>query len=226
MPRGVHKVKPAKTVQTDSAPPCSLTARLTRRNTDWMPKPSFLSRNMSETKLVGVVQTQTSAVPDLALRRAQTVDFQSSKLNSSADSIVAANSTDDFTASVRDTEQRDAISATPPTEPTHSVPPITIQVSSSHLTQNDTHEAVLDTIEDDAIEDSLSSTSSLYSKDTLSTYSSDSASIYSSASSVYSSGASIYSSGASMYSFDEEAETYPDPRMLDRLQYQQEGRPI
>jgi hypothetical protein len=224
MPRGVHKVKPAKTVQTDTAPPCSLTTRLTRRNTDWMPKPSFLSQNTSETKLVGVVQDQIPPAQDSALRRAQTVDFQSSKLKSSADAIIAAGSTKTCTVSVPDQEKHDAISAIPPTETTRSVSPMAIQLPSSQSTVIDTNEAVLDTFEDLAIEDTMSSASSSYSKDTLSTYSSDSASIYSSASSVYSSGASIYSSGASMYSFDEEAETYPDPRMLDRLQYQQRTR--
>jgi hypothetical protein len=226
MPRGGHKVKPAKAAQVDAAPPCSLATRLTRRNTDWIPKPSFLSRNSPETKLVEVMHDQTLPVQDLSLRRAETIDLQASKFDPSAAFLTAVDSTCARTVSEHCQEEPDAASTIPPKEPASSAPPMPIQVLSSPSIEDDTCEAALDTLEDDKIEEAHSSASSLYSRDAMSTYSSDSASIYSSASSVYSSGASIYSSRDSMYSFDEEAESNPDPRVLGRLQYQQRTRTV
>jgi hypothetical protein len=230
MPRGGHRVKPAKPQQSDAAPPSSLTMRLTRRNTDWISKPSFLSRNASETKLVAASQEQPPSVQDLPLRRAETVDFQATRDVPFVDSLHVVDSTELRPVSVIVQEEHDAASKVPPEDTASSVltapTRIPILVCSSESTEDDADEAAVDTFEDNNIDDTQSSASSLYSRDSMPTYSSDSASIYSSASSVYSSGASTYSSGASMYSFDEEEENNPDARTLGRLQYQQRTRTV
>jgi hypothetical protein len=230
MPRGGHKVKPAKATQTDTSAPSSIVTKLTRRNTDWksgVSKPSFLTRNSSETKLAGAGYQPSHPAQELSLRRAMTTDVSIKQPGVSVNSNAIMNTTVGCAVTVdfihkRTTSECNGERVTVPRSPLDnlesSLPPIASSTPSIQLPEEkDSNEAALDTFEDLTMEETRSSASSSYSRDNLSLYSSDSASIYSSAS-------SIYSSGASMYSFDEEAEMGTNSHVPGRSQYQQRTR--
>jgi hypothetical protein len=231
MPRGGHRVKSVKPAQTDASASPPIITKPTRRNTDWsgILKPTFLTRNLSETKLAAPVPIPSLPVREPSRQQDGTSDFQTRKPSISVASPTSTASTIPIdsiqTITVSEYEENNTTSISPPIEPEQSVRPTCNPNPSSQSTGEDSaYEEVLHTVEDLVIEEIQSSTSSTYSRDALSAYSSDSASIYSSASSIYSSGASVYSSGTSIYSFDEEAEMGLDPRMPGRLQYQQRTR--
>jgi hypothetical protein len=231
--RGGHKVKPAK-AQTDNS-----TTTTASKSTRWktgLLKPALLSRNTSEPKLAGVVRDQIlpvlesfppgtsvspTMVPEVAMSVVEAEHIPRSLCATvpaapivSAVSIVRPAAMRDLAASeMGDVHNLLLTELENPSEPRPSQDSI-IQPE----TQGKTLELSLDTVEDPVNDDAQSIASSSYSRDRLSIYSSDSASIYSSAS-------SIYSSGASIYSLDEDCEGSLDPRTLGRLQYPQRTLP-
>jgi Lipase (class 3) len=244
MPRGGHrvKVKPAKAAQVGASAPLrvpgvpSMATKPTRTNTDWrtsIPTPTFLSRNLPETKLAGPVPDQPPLVPESSRQRDGTADSQMRKPDLPVDS---AHTRTDLECD----KGHDATSSSLPNELECSVQATSSQPPLAQSTgEEDTYEAVLDTFEDLTIEETQSSASSLYSRDSLSIYSSDSASIYSRASSIYSSGASIYSSDecglkdldrytrrGSTELIAKEVDVTLDSRLPGRLQYQQRARSV
>jgi hypothetical protein len=115
-------------------------------------------------------------------------------------------------------EGEDATASGLPNEREGSVGPTSSRTSSAQSNrEEDANEADLDTFEDMTIEEETPfSASSSCSRDSSSIYTRDSASTYSSASSIYSSEASIYSV--------DEAEATFDSRVPGGFQYQQRGR--
>ncbi|RFU31954.1 hypothetical protein B7463_g4369, partial [Scytalidium lignicola] len=233
MPRGAYstknyKVKPAKAAQVDASAPSrvpvvpSMATKPTRTNTDWragIRTVSFLSRNLSDAKLVSPVTDQPPPVRESYHKRDETVDSQTRKPD------LPVNCTHIRTDLECD-EGHDAMSSGLPNELARSVRLISSQTSSAQTSgEEDTYEEVLDTFEDLTIEETQSRASSLYSRDSSSIYSSDSASIYSSASSIYSSGASIYSFG-STEPIAEDAEFPLNSRLPGGSQYQQRVRTV
>jgi hypothetical protein len=231
--RGGHKIKPAKG-QTE-APIATTTSKSTRWRTGLL-KPALLSRNTSEPKLAGVVRDQVlpvleSSRPGTSSSRA----MRSEVAMTVADGVDTTHSQPTTAPVIPSASEVPIIPVIPnssatasepgdvhdvlPTELEKPVQPRPSQDSISNPeTQGEGPEISLDTVEDLPDDDAQSTTSSSYSRDRLSTYSSDSASIYSSAS-------SIYSSGASIYSLDEDCEGGFDPRTSSRLQYPQRTLP-
>lgn len=238
MPRGGHKIKPAKSGQPESSAPTSIVMKLTRRNTDWRAsttKSTFMSRNTSEPKIVEPACEALPATSELCfpgasnaeLRRTE-FDIPVASLNVPEPAILVRSSTspnltiavDSTLASSESGEECTATSSQLPEKAAESSRPTYDRASSSQSTLDDeTYDAATEAFDELALEETLSSGSSSYSRDSLSVFSSDSASIYSSASSVY-------SSGASLYSFDEDAESISDQRRPSRSQYQQRARPV
>jgi hypothetical protein len=231
--RGGHKVKPAKG-QTE-APIATTTSKSTRWRTGLL-KPALLSRNTSEPKLAGVVHDQV--LPVLESSRAGTSSSQALRsevamtVADGGDTTHSQHTTAPVIPSASDVPIIPVIpnSSTTASEPgdVRDVLPAELEKSaqprpskdsiSNPEIQEEGSEISLDTVEDLPDDDAQSTTSSSYSRDRLSTYSNDSASIYSSAS-------SIYSSGASIYSLDEDCESGLDPRTSSRLQYPQRTLP-
>lgn len=203
-----YKIKPAKTAPVDASAPSrvpGLPSMATKLRTA-----TFLSRNLSDTKLVDPVPVQPSPVLESSCPRAGTADSQTRKPDLS---VEAAHIRTDLVGD----EGNDAISSGLPNELEHSMRPTCSRTSSMQPSgEEDTLEASLDTFEDLTIEETQSSASSLYSRDSSSIYSTDSASIYSSASSVYSSGASVYSFGSTELISEE----------IGGSQYQQRARTV
>jgi hypothetical protein len=234
--RGSHKIKPAKAAQSDA--PISITNTKPTRWRAGILKPALLSRNISEPKLAGVVRDQV--LPVLESSRPKTAVSQIMSTN--VPMGVSVPETDDIAfragKSVVDTIPEVSIAPAeivqnqslpiPVPEEKHEITPTesavelktTIHKNSSTTSglQANTPVLSVDTFEEADIEDAQSTASSSYSRDRLSIYSSDSASIYSSAS-------SIYSSGASIYSVEEDAENNLDSRAPGRLQYSQRTLP-
>jgi Lipase (class 3) len=233
MPRGAYstknyKVKPAKAAQVDASTPSrvpgvpSMITKPTRTNTDWrtgLRTATFLSRNLSETKLVGPVPDQSPQVRESSRQRDGTADSQTRKPDLPVDSA-------HIRSDLECDEGHHAMSSSLPNELERSVRPTSSRTSSAQPSgEEETYEADLDTFEDLTIEETQSSASSLYSRDSSSIYSRDSASIYSSASSIYSSGASIYSFG-STEPIAEEDEVTLNSRLPGGSQYQQRARTV
>lgn len=248
MPRGGHrvKVKPAKATQVGASAPLrvpgipSMTTKPTRTDTDWrtgIPTPTFLSRNLPETKLAGPVAglgpDQPPPVRESSRHRDENTDSQMREPDLPVDSAHTR-------MELKCDKVHDTTSSGLPNKLDPSVQSTSNRPSSAQSTgEEDTYETVLDTFEDLTIEETQSGASSLYSRDSLSIYSSDSASIYSRASSIYSSGASIYSTDdCGLREFDrytntgstelisKDSDANLDPRLPGRLQYQQRSRTV
>jgi hypothetical protein len=257
MPRGAYstknyRVKPAKAAQVDGSvpsrdhppvPSMATFTKPTRTNTDWragIRTATFLSRNLSPTKLVGPVPDQSLPVREPSRQRDETVNFASLELLDFGMSPTTLGSIDSDSqtrkpdlpvdsAHIRTDlecdEGHDAMSSDLPNELELSVRPTSSRTSSAQPSgEQDIYEAVSDTFEDLTIEETQSSASSLYSRDS-SIYSKDSASIYSSASSIYSSGASIYSFGSTEL-IEEEGGATLNSRLPSGSQYQQRVRTV
>lgn len=234
--RGGHKVKTAKTAQTEPTVSTSV-SKPTRWRTGLL-KPALLSRNTSEPKLAGVVHDQVLPVLGPSRPKTATIQERSTVIPKS---IEIASPPD---ASIRDTDPElyvtpdvtpmpaevidNQTSATSVPYETNDITPIESESDAQRTSfqgslmqserQEDIPELTLDTFDDLDIEETQSSASSSHSKDRLSIYSSDSASIYSSAS-------SIYSSGASIYSVEEDVPSAFDSRAPGKLQNSQRTLP-
>ncbi|KAH3912955.1 hypothetical protein HBI56_089620 [Parastagonospora nodorum] len=234
--RGGHKVKPAKTAQTESTTSASA-PKPTRWRTGLL-KPTLLSRNNSEPKLAGVVRDQV--LPILEPSRPKTATIQALSTTLPEPNAVAAPPD----TSVRDTTPELYVTLEVAITPTETIAMRTSatlnaytrnaitsiklesnarqnsiqELSMPSERQEDTPEMTLDTSHDLDVDEAQSSASSSYSRDRVSVYSSDSASIYSSAS-------SIYSSCASIYSVEEDVPNAFEFRASGKLQYPQRTLP-
>ena len=205
-----------------------------RTNTDRkavISPPTLLSRNSSASKSAGPVPDQPAPVQELPRQRYGTAGSQTRKPDLPVDSVHIRTDSDCD-------EGHDATSSDLHNELENSVRPTSSRTTSAQSIEEDTDEAVLDTLGDITIEETQSSASSSYYGDS-SIYSRDSVSIYSSASSIYSSAASIYSieecgleepdqytRNGSTELTAEEAEVTLDSRSSGRLQYPQRARTI
>jgi hypothetical protein len=224
-------VKPAKATEPKASSP----TKPSRRSSTWsvgISKPSFLSRNPSESKPAGPVPTRSLA----ASSRQPEGDGDCLAKNVNVPKVPTPDCTDLVL-----NDQPEASINSLPNEAGLPERPSTSRNSSSQSTgsssqscggwsqstgessqsneEEDTCEETLDTFDNLTVEETHSRASSSYSRDVSSVFSSDSASIYSNASSTY-------SSGASTYSYDEDAEVAFDSRMSGRLQYQQRTRNV
>jgi hypothetical protein len=194
--------------------------------------PTFLSRKFSEAKQAGPVPDQPP-IPELSHQQQDIADFETKKHDLPLDSNI-------IRADLESAEGHDAPSGGLPNEPAPSTQQPSERASSAQSCEEENaDETALDTFEDLTIEETQSSASSLYSRDSSLIYSSDGASIYSSASSIYSSRASIYSfeenelkeidrytrTGSSEL-IAKEAEAGPNSRFPGGLQFQQRARTV
>ncbi|KAF1831611.1 alpha/beta-hydrolase [Decorospora gaudefroyi] len=227
--RGGHKVKPVKSIQVDVVEVSHvpfIPAKPTRRNTDWRAgilKPSFLSRNSSETKLAGPLTSPPLVVREPSLQRFGTAVSQTDQPDRSDDTMRTETELEksDTTSHALSNEParplQPAAMANDPEWPLRPAP--SRNPSSQSIGVDDTYEAVLEGCEHLTVEDAQSSASSSHSRDAASTFFSDSTSIYSSASSVYSSGTSIYS-------LEEETDATFDSRLPGASRHQQRTRTV
>jgi hypothetical protein len=155
MPRGGHRVKSVKPAQTDASASPPIITKPTRRNTDWsgILKPTFLTRNLSETKLAAPVPIPSLPVREPSRQQDGTSDFQMRKPSISVASPTSTASTIPIdsiqTITVSECEENNKTSISPPIEPEQSVRPTCNRNPSSQSTGEDSaYEEVLHTVED------------------------------------------------------------------------------
>jgi hypothetical protein len=217
MPRGGHRVKPAKEVQVEASVPLPIldvpftATKPTRSNTDWRAgilKSAFLTRKTSEPKLADPVPIQPLPLRMSSRNWGTTANPQAGEPDLKVDFV-------HFSTDLELEEEYDATPTDLPNEIERLERPTISRTSSGQsLGEKGTFGSALNTFEDLTTEETHSAASSLYSRDSSSIFSKDSASIYSSAS-------SLYSSEASIYSYDEY-----DLRELDRFSRKGSTDPI